>query len=73
MNNRPIRSNRDIREFLVIYPKAKTYKTRMNCYMSREVSVIFMQMHDKKGIELFGEKAIAAIFKEFKKLNFGSV
>ena len=36
---------------------------------SQAVDVIFNQIHASKGIKLFKEKAVAAIFKEYKQLN----
>ena len=36
---------------------------------STAVGICFNQMTAKKGIELFGEKAVAAMFKEYKQLD----
>ena len=41
--------------------------------LSKSVGVCFNQMTANKGIKLFGEKAIAAMFKEYKQLNDLSV
>ena len=54
-------------------PKENIYETHMNCYISRAVSVIFTQMHAKKAIEVFGEKARVAIYKYFKQVHDGAV
>ena len=39
--------------------------------MRRATQVLFTQMSATKGIKLFGERAIAAIVKELKKLEYG--
>ena len=36
---------------------------------SKAVHVMFTQMSTQKGMKLFGEKAVAAIFKELKQLS----
>ena len=36
---------------------------------SKAVNVLFNQMTAAKGIKLFGETAVAAIFKEYKQLH----
>ena len=40
---------------------------------SQAVEIIFNQMHASKGIKMFKERAVAAIFKEYKQLNDMSV
>ena len=40
-------------------------------YYSKACDVMFTQMNAKKGIKLFGERAIAAMFKEFKQMDQG--
>ena len=44
------------------------YSTRRNLY-SKAVNVLFNQMTAAKGIKLFGETAVATIFKEYKILT----
>ena len=41
-------------------------------YMNRAVGVLFTQMTAKRGIKLFGERAIAAMTKEFNQLDKGA-
>ena len=36
---------------------------------SRTMGICFSQMSAKQGIKLYGEKAIAAIFKEYEQLD----
>ena len=62
-NKIPVRLSRGICELLVMDPQEKTNGTRMICYMSKAVGIILTQMHEKKGSELCGERAIAVIFK----------
>ena len=42
-------------------------------YMAIATKVMFTQMTAKKGMKLFGEQAVAAMFKEYKQLNEGAV
>ena len=37
----------------------------------KALHVMFTQMSAQKGIKMFGEKAVAAMFKELKQLNDG--
>ena len=55
------------------YLMAKTIQNnREDDYMQIVTRVLFMQqMSAKKGIDEFGKRAIAALFKEFKQLNDG--
>ena len=41
-------------------------------YMRKAVDVVFTQMTAKRGIKLFGEKAVAAMVKEFTQLDKGA-
>ena len=43
----------------------------MDTYYSIACDVMFTQMNAKKGIKLFGERAVAAMFKEYKQLDKG--
>ena len=43
----------------------------VDTYQSLSHKVMFTQMNAKKGITLFGERAIAAMFKEYKQLEDG--
>ena len=40
--------------------------TNKHAYMHAVVNAVFIQIHAKIGIKLFGERAIAAMIKEFK-------
>jgi len=53
--------------------KAKNYTGEPTAIMKRAVEVMFTQMNAKKGIRLFGERAIAAIYKEYQQLNEGAL
>ena len=39
-----------------------------HAYMQEVVNTMFMQIHARKGINMFGERAIDAMIKEFKQL-----
>ena len=39
--------------------------------MTTATNFMFNQMHAQKGIKCFGERAIAALVKEFKQLDTG--
>ena len=52
--------------------KQKTFKHTSDVYMQRAVDVIFTQMSAKKGLKKFGEKAVAAMIKEFRQLDEGA-
>lgn len=41
--------------------------------MTIATDVMFTQMSVKTGIKRFGEKAVAAMFKEFKQLNDSTI
>ena len=41
--------------------------------MKESVNVMFTHMNSNKGIKLFVERAIAAMIKEFKKLDEGEI
>ena len=43
----------------------------MNTYYSTACEVMFTQMNAKKGIKQFGERAVAAMFKEYEQLDKG--
>ena len=47
-------------------------KDTFNGYMNVALNVMFTQMTAKRGIKLFGEEAIAAIYKEYKQLDEGA-
>jgi len=50
----------------------KSYESgSVNCHMNRATGVLFTQMSAKKGIKKFGERAIAAMIKEFKQIHEG--
>ena len=73
-NDRPIRSNWGKRDFLDMTTDGKSYGNRVNnCMIEKACRVMFTQMQAKKGIEKIGERAIAALVKEFKQLNDGAV
>ena len=38
-----------------------------HAYMQEAVNVMFMHMHSKKGIKMFGERDIVVMVKKFKK------
>jgi hypothetical protein len=58
------------RQFLMM--KEKYDKTNdFDNYQTIANSVMFTQMNAKKGIKLFGERAVAAMFKEFRQMNEG--
>ena len=42
-------------------------------YYKREVDVMFTQIPEKCGINIFGQKDVASIIKEFNKLEKGSI
>ena len=41
--------------------------TNKHAYIQAAVNVMFKQIHEKKGIKMFGERAIEAMIKELKK------
>ena len=43
--------------------------TNKHAYMQADVDVMFTQIHTKKVIKFFGERAIASMIKEFNKLG----
>ncbi len=48
----------------------KSYESgSVNCHINRATGVLFTQMSAKKGIKKFGERAIAAMIKEFKQIH----
>lgn len=47
-------------------------KDNRNKYMNTALEVMFTQMTAKRGMKLFGEEAVAAIFKEYKQLDQGA-
>ena len=49
-----------------------TTNSMMHERMNIALHVMFTQMTAKRGIKLFGEEAIAAMYKEYKQLNKGS-
>jgi hypothetical protein len=58
------------RQFLMMkekYNKANDFDN----FQTIANSVMFTQMNAKKGIKLFGERAVAAMFKEFRQMNEG--
>jgi len=58
------------RQFLIVdedYNKDKD----MNTYCSIACVVMFTQMSAKKGIKMFGERAIAALLKEYNQMDKG--
>ena len=55
-------------------PKKKVKENQHPCTMFHTaVDVMFTQMSAKQGIKLFGEKAIAAMYKELKQLDEGAM
>ena len=81
----PKRKTRGKRDFLNVDFDNKSYGTRRNYSMTqvrenkdnihykRAVNVMFTQMQAREGIKRFGEKAVAALVKEFKQLNEGAI
>jgi len=65
------------RQFLIVdedYNKDEgmnTYYSDMNTYYSMACDVMFTQMSAKKGIKMFGERAIAALLKEYNQMDKG--
>ena len=50
----------------------KSYKSRsVNFHMNRATGVFFTQMSAKRGIQIFGERAVPAMIKEFKQIHEG--
>jgi len=50
----------------------KSYKSRsVNFHINRTTGVSFTQMSAKRGIKKFGERAVAAMIKEFKQIHEG--
>ena len=50
----------------------KSYESgSVNFHMNRATGVLFTQMSAKKGIKKFGERAVAAMIKEFKQIHEG--
>jgi len=48
----------------------RSYKSRsVNFHMNRATGVLFTQMSAKRGIKKFGERAVAAMIKEFKQIH----
>jgi hypothetical protein len=45
----------------------------MDSYMSLATKVMFTQMNTKEGIKRFGERAIAAMYKEYKQIDEGPI
>lgn len=52
---------------------ARKMDERNGTYKNIANNVIFNQMTAKRGMKLFGERAVAAMFKEYKQLNEGAV
>ena len=52
--------------------RCKNDTTTANEWMNIAIKVMFTQMSAKRGIKLFGEEAIAAIYKEYKQLDEGA-
>ena len=63
-------THRKHRQFLMTKEKYDINKD-MDTYYSLACDVMFTQMNAKKGIKLFGERAVAAMFKEYKQLDKG--
>eukprot|EP00957_Ditylum_brightwellii_P179219 13653549-Ditylum_brightwellii.AAC.1 len=53
----------------VLIQNVDDHKRNDDNYMSIAIKVMFTQMNTKKGIRMFGECAVAALFKEYKQLN----
>ena len=51
--------------------KDKTNLSSVETGMKMATKAIFMQMQDTTGFKMYGERAIAAIFKELKQLEHG--
>ena len=51
------------------------YYTRkdIDTYMSLEHAIMFPQIPAKKGIKQFGEREVAAMFKEYQQLDDGPI
>ena len=47
--------------------------TNTHAYMQAVFNVIFTHIHAKKGIKLFGERAIAEMINKFKQLYEGEI
>jgi hypothetical protein len=58
------------RQFLMMKEKYDIHQD-MDSYQSVAHDVMFTQMSAKKGIKLFGETAVAAMFKEFHQMDRG--
>ena len=55
------------------YSKQEKKEQVPNTIFHRAVNVMFTQMSAKEGIKHFGERAVAAIFKELKQLDEGAM
>ena len=47
--------------------------TNTHAYIQAEVNMMFTKMHARKAVKFFGERAMAAIIKEFKQLDEGEI
>ena len=59
-------------QFFGVTPKQENEQSSDECHRIA-VNVMFAQMGAKKGIKLFGQRAVAAMFKEYNQLNDMSV
>ena len=57
----------------MLMQKMRNYTTTEEEYHQAAVDVMFTQMSAKKGMKLFGERAVAAMFKEFAQMDKGAV
>ena len=69
---RELYSHNTHRQFMIIKEKYNANED-VDTYQSLYHKVMSMQMNTKKGIELFGERAIIDMFKEYKQLDDGTM
>jgi hypothetical protein len=57
----------------MLMTKIRNYTTKAEGFHRAAVDVMFTQMSAKRGMKLFGERAVAAMFKEFAQMDNGAV
>ena len=75
-NNKKCKPRNIQKTFLAAYKKKSITSDKSktdHTYLQTATNVMFNHMSAKKGIKLFKERAIAAIYKEFKQLDEASV
>ena len=75
-NNKKCKPRNIQKTFLAAYKKKSITSDKSktdHTYLQTATNVMFNQISAKKGIKLFKERAIAAIYKEFKQPNEGAV